>query len=132
VVKDVPLSLPQGVLPVGGNITVRVTVTIRPISVTRAFDAAIEITGREAGLDYRLSISHAFATVGGPLADIDRINPAEFVVQAQVGGLGPGTHVVPLEANLPVGLSLVGTDPATVTITITASPSPSPSQSGSP
>jgi YbbR domain-containing protein len=131
VVKDVALSLPQGVLPVGGDITVRVTVTIRPISATRGFDAAIEIVGREAGLDYRLSISHALATVGGPVADIDRINPAEFVVQAQVGGLGPGTHVVPLDANLPVGLSLVGTDPSTVTITITASPSPSPSPSSS-
>ena len=49
VVKDVALSLPQGVLPVGGDITVRVTVTIRPISATRAFDAAIEIGGRRGG-----------------------------------------------------------------------------------
>jgi YbbR domain-containing protein len=132
VVKDVALSLPQGVLPVGGNITVRVTVTIRPIAATRSYDAAIVLVGRQGGLDYTLSITHALATIGGPLADIDRIDPAEFVVRAQVGGLGPGTHIVPLDANLPVGLSLVTSDPTTVTITISVPASQSPSPSASP
>ena len=134
VVKDVALSLPEGVLPVGGDITVRVTVTIRPIAATRSYDAAIVLDGSETGLEYRLSLTHALATIGGPLADIDRIDSAAFTIRAEVGGLGPGTHIVRLKANLPVGLSLVTSDPPTVTITITvpASPSPSPSASASP
>ncbi len=129
VVKDVALSLPEGVLPVGGDTTVRVTVTIRPIAATRTFDAAIVLVGQAAGLDYGLSITHALVTIGGPLADIDRIDAATFTVQAEVGGLGPGTHIVPLEANLPVGLSLVTSDPTSVTVTITVPTSPSPSPS---
>jgi YbbR domain-containing protein len=132
VVKDVALSLPEGVLPVGGDITVRVTVTIRPIAATRSYDAAIVMVGGGAGLDYRLSITHALATIGGPLADIDRIDAAAFTIRAEVGGLGPGTHIVPLEANLPVGLSLVTSDPTSVTVTITLPASPPPSPSASP
>jgi YbbR domain-containing protein len=129
VVKDVALSLPEGVVPAGGDVTVRVTVTIRPVAATRTFDAGIVLVGRQAGLDYRLSIAHALANIGGPLADIDRIDPADFTLRAQVGGLGPGTHQVALEANLPVGLSLVTSDPSTLTVTITVPTSSSPSAS---
>ena len=43
---------------------------------------------------------------------------AEFELLAPVGGLGPGTHEVTLTANLPVGLTLVSVEPATVTVTI--------------
>jgi YbbR domain-containing protein len=132
IVKDVALSLPEGVLPVGGSITVRVTVTIRPIAATRSFDAAIVLVGRQTGLDYGLSTTHALATIGGPLADIDRIDAAAFTMRAEVGGLGPGTHIVRLEANLPVGLSLVTSEPATVTVTISVPASPPPSPSASP
>ena len=128
VVKDVGLSLPEGVQPAGGvDVQVRVTVTIRPMAATRDFDAGIVLTGRQAGLDYSLSIDHAIATIGGPLADIDRIDPALFTLSAAVGGLGPGTHEVTLDANLTAGLSLVTSDPPTVKVTITVIPSPSPS-----
>ena len=72
-------------------ITVRVTVTIRPISSTRTYDAAVVLAGVDAGFDYRLSFSHALATVGGPLADLDRLDGATFVLLADVGSLGPGT-----------------------------------------
>lgn len=129
VVKDVALVLPEGVLPAGGDLTVRVTLTIRPIAATRTYDAGIVILGAESGLDYRFSITHALATVGGPLADIDRIDAAVFTLRAPVGGLGPGTHIVTLEANLPVGLSLVTSDPTTVSVTVTVRASPSPSAS---
>ncbi len=129
VVKDVALVLPEGVLPAGGDITVRVTVTIGPIAATRTYDAGIVIIGSAAGLDYQLSITHALATVGGPLAEIDRIDAGTFVLRAPVGGLGPGAHVVPLEANLPLGLSLVTSDPTTVTVRIIVPASSSPAAS---
>jgi YbbR domain-containing protein len=128
VVKDVGLSLPAGVQPAGGvDLKVRVTVTIRPMAATRDFDAGIVLIGRQTGLDYTLSINHAIATIGGPLADIDRINPALFTLSASVGGLGPGTHDVTLVANLTTGLSLVTSDPPTVKVTVTVVPSPLPS-----
>jgi YbbR domain-containing protein len=129
VVLDVGLSLPEGVLPVGGEVTVRVTVTIRPIASTRSYDAAVVLAGANPGLDYRLSVSHALATVGGALADLDRLDGATFVLLAQVGSLQPGSHEVSLIANLPVGLSLVRVEPATITVTVAPLASPSPAAS---
>ena len=126
VVKDAALALPPGVLPLGQT-TVRVTITLRPQVGTRNYEAGIVLAGRQAGLDYRLSTSQAVATVGGPLADLERLDAATFTLLAQVGGLGPGTHEVTLEANLAVGLSLVAASPATVTVTITRAAAAAPS-----
>jgi YbbR domain-containing protein len=125
VVQDVDLALPPGVLPVGGEVTVRISVRIRPIVTTRTYDAGVAVTGNRPGFDYRLSTNHALATVGGALADLDRLDGATFVLTAPVGDLEPGEHEVTLTANLPVGLSLVLVEPAKVTITVAVLPSPS-------
>lgn len=131
VVQTVGLALPEGVLPAGGEaVTVRVTVTIEPVVSTRSYDAGIIPAGIQAGLDYSLSTNTAIALVGGPVADLDRLDAAEFTLLAPVGGLGPGTHVVTLTANLPIGLTLVTVTPPTVSVTIT--PSGSPAASASP
>jgi YbbR domain-containing protein len=126
VVKDVGLQLPDGVLPVGGDITVHVTIKIRPLTGTRTFDAGISPSGGQAGLLYSLSVNHALATAGGPLADLERLDAASFILAAPVTGLGPGVHQVTLEANLPIGLSIVTIAPATVTVTVSLPPSASP------
>jgi YbbR domain-containing protein len=130
VIQEVGLDLPEGVQPAGGStVLVRVTVTIRPVAGTRSFDAGIIPSGTQAGLAYHTSTNHAIALVGGPIADLERLNAAEFELLAPVGGLGPGSHEVALTAILTVGLTLVQVEPATVTVTITpaASPAASPS-----
>jgi YbbR domain-containing protein len=134
VVQDVALALPEGVLPVGGETTVRVTVTIRPISSTRTYDAAVVLAGVDSDFDYRLSFSHALATVGGPLADLDRLDGASFVLLANVSSLTAGSHEVTLTANVPLPLTLNTVQPAVVTVTIVplASPSPPASPAASP
>ena len=130
VTKDVGLALPEGVQPAGGaEVTVRVTVTIRPVAASRSYDAGIIPTGTQVGLDYRLSTNHAIAVVGGPVADLDRLDAAAFTLLAPVGGLGPGTHEVTLTANLPLGLTLVQVNPPTVTVTITVAGAPTPAAS---
>jgi YbbR domain-containing protein len=107
--------------------TVHVTVTIRAKASTRTFDAGIIVSGARADLLYSLSVNHALATVGGSLADLQRLDGASFVLTAPVGGLGPGTHEVALEANLPIGLTMVGIEPPKVTVTISVPPSAAPS-----
>ena len=130
VTKDVGLALPEGVQPAGGTeVTVRVTVTIRPVAGSRSYDAGIIPTGTQAGLAYRLSTNQAIALVGGPKADLDRLDAAVFTLLAPVGGLGPGTHQVTLTANLPIGLTLVQVSPPTVTVTITLAGAAAPSAS---
>jgi YbbR domain-containing protein len=132
VTATVPLALPDGVLAIPGSETATVTVTIRPIAATRAYEAGIELDGQRAGLAYDLSTINARATLGGSLGDLEALDAAAFVLSANVASLGPGTHDVTLTADLPAGLSLVTVDPAVITVTITAaaaSPGASPGAS---
>lgn len=128
--RDVELALPAGVLPLGQQ-TVRVTIALRPVAATRTFDAGIALDGASPDLQYGLSIGRILATVGGPVADLDRLEAATFTLSAPVGGLGPGRHEVTLVANLPTGLGLVGVEPAIVVVTISAPP-PASSPAASP
>jgi YbbR domain-containing protein len=123
---DVGLALPAGVLSLKDT-TVHVTVTIRAKASTRTFDAGIIVSGARADLLYSLSVNHALATVGGSLADLQRLDGASFVLTAPVGGLAPGSHEVALEANLPIGLTMVGIEPPKVSVTISMPPSAAPS-----
>jgi YbbR domain-containing protein len=133
VTQEVGLALPEGVQPAGGqDVKVTVTVTIRPIAGSRSYNAGIIPSGGQAGLDYHLSTNHAIALVGGPLADLDRLDAAQFMLLAPVGGLGPGEHEVTLTATLPVGLTLVSVNPPTVIVTVTPSASAAPGASPAP
>ena len=123
---DVGLALPLGVVGLEGT-TVHVTVTIRAIASTRTFDAGIVLSGARTDLLYSLSVNHALATVGGPLAELQRLDGAAFVLTAPVGGLAPGTHEVALEANLPIGLTMIGIEPPKITVTVSVPPSAAPS-----
>lgn len=129
VIQDVALSLPTGVQAVGGATTVRVTITIAPIAGTRTFNAGIITTGGQPNLNYNLSVTHVLAIAGGPVAELERLDAANFLLTAPVAGLGPGTHVVKLEANLAIGLTMVSIEPPEVTVTITT---PSASSSAVP
>ena len=124
--SDVGLALPPGVLPIK-NTTFHVTVTIRAKASTRTFEAGIVPSGARADLVYSLSVRNATATVGGALADLQRLDGATFTLSAPVGGLGPGIHDVTLEANLQVGLTMVSIAPSKITVTITVPPSAAPS-----
>jgi YbbR domain-containing protein len=130
IVQNVGLDLPEGVQPAGGeDVTVRVTVTITPVVSSRGYEAGVIPLGVQAGFDYRLSTSQATALVGGPVAELERLDPATFTLLAPVGGLPLGTHVVALTANLPAGLTLVSVTPATVSVTVTLSVASAPSAS---
>jgi YbbR domain-containing protein len=128
---DVGFALPPGVLPVGRN-TVHVTVTIKPKVGSKLFQAGLVLTGRQAGLKYELSTGQVDVTVGGPVADLDRLDASAFTVNLDVGGLAPGVHELEPVPLLQAGLRLLGVDPAKVTVTVTPVESPSPPSSGSP
>ena len=126
VTVDVPFALPAGALP--SVQTVHVTITIKPEVGTKIFRAAVVPTGGEPNLDYDVGVGNVLVTVGGPVADLDRLDPTAFTVNADVAGLGPGTHEVTPTATLQAGLRLLTIQPATVTVVVTtrgAAPSPS-------
>ncbi|MGZ8528909.1 MAG: CdaR family protein, partial [Candidatus Limnocylindrales bacterium] len=130
VAETVELAIPDDIAPVGAS-TVKVTVTFRPVTGTRSFDVGLRYVGEEAGLRYSVPLDRVRITIGGSVADLDRLDGATLVVDLEVGGLEPGTTNVPVAIDLPVGLSLVSSDPSTVPVTVTAPP-PSAAPSASP
>jgi len=123
---DIGFALPPDVLPVGKT-TVHVTVTIRPDTGTRTFQAGLVIVGQHADLTYTLSTDQVFVVIGGPLADLDRLDASAFTVDLDVSTLAPGSHALEPSPNLQAGLRLLSVQPATVSVTVTPRASPGPS-----
>jgi YbbR domain-containing protein len=124
---SVPLNLPNGVQALGTD-TVTVTVKLRPVTSTRTFEAGLVLLGASADKSYSLSTDRVLVTIGGSIADLDRLSGASLVLTVDVTGLGEGSHKVVPDANLTTGLSLISISPSPVTVTIqtpTSSPAPS-------
>ncbi len=127
VAATVPLALPTGVTPVGAK-DVTVTITIKPVSDTRTFSAGIVLSGARDDRTYALSTDRVTVVIGGPVSDLDGLDPSAFTVSADVSALPPGTKSVPLTVNLPAGLTVRSISPPEIAVTVgvPASPSPSP------
>lgn len=124
-------ALPTGVLPVG-NDRISVTITLRPVTATRTFSAGVRLIGAGRGLSYALDTDRILVTIGGSIADLDRLSGTAVVVDLDVTGLQPGTATVPVTLDLPTGATLVSASPSSVNVTITGpSPSPTPAASSS-
>lgn len=134
VIQVVPLALPDGVQALGAG-TVQVTVTLRPVTGTRTFEAGLVLVGARSDLVYALSTDHVLVTIGGSLADLDRLSGVSLTLTVDVTGLESGTHSVAVSANLATGLTLVGASPNPVDVivsSIASSPAPSPGPSATP
>jgi YbbR domain-containing protein len=123
--SNFPLDLPSGVAAVGVD-TVHVTVQIQAVKSSRTYEAALVLAGQQPDLDYSLSPGSVLVTLGGPVADLNRIDPAQFTITVDVAGLEPGTHQVPVVPNVQAGISVISVDPNTVTVTVASRGSPSP------
>lgn len=110
---------------------VTVIVTLRPVTATRNFDTGFRFVGRESGLQYATQIDQVTITIGGSVADLDRLEGSALVADLDVGGLEPGITEVTVTIDLPAGLTLVTADPPRVAVTVIAPP-PSAAPSASP
>ena len=119
----VGLALPTGVVAVGEE-TIRVSITVRPVTATRTFNAGLRLVGARSDLTYALSTDRVLVTVGGSTADLDRLEGATLVADLDVGALSAGAHVVPVTVDLPPATTLVAASPPSVTVTIQAAPAP--------
>jgi YbbR domain-containing protein len=131
VAAETTLELPDGVQALG-DATVTVTVTLRPVTSSRSFDAGLILVGARADRHYDVSTDRVLVTIGGSIADLDRLSGAELVLTLDVTGLDVGSHQVNVSANLQTGLTLIGASPNPITVTISLPPSASPSPSPSP
>ncbi len=124
----VGLDLPEGVAALGVD-QVQVTITIRPRTGTRTFEAGAQIVNGGPDLAYRPAIDRVLLTVGGTLEALDAVDPARIAALLDVAGLGPGTTAVPVTARLPAGVSFVAASPPEVTVTVTPVATPAPTVS---
>ncbi len=132
--RTVALALPPGILALGAD-EVSVSVTLRPVTATRTFSAGIDLVGTSPTQSYELAVDRVLVTIGGSVADLDRLSATTFTVSIDVTGLAPGTYTLPIEANLAAGLTLVTSAPPSVSVTIggpPSSPAPSPSPTPAP
>jgi YbbR domain-containing protein len=125
VIQRVALALPNGVQAIGDG-TVQVTVRIRAVTATRTFEAGLVLSGANPDKAYAISTDHVLVTIGGSVADLDRLAGGTLVLTLDVTGLNDGSHKVVPAANLTTGLSLLSISPSPVLVTISA-PAPSPS-----
>ena len=130
VVLSVGLDLPSTVEALGPA-TVDVTVHLRPVTASRTFDDGLVLVGARADRTYALSTDQVLVTIGGSVADLDRLSGASLELALDVTGLDVGSHQVAPDANLTTGLTLISVAPTPVTVTI-AAPSPSPAPIASP
>lgn len=130
VVQVVGLTLPPGVQALGAG-TVQVTITLRPKTATRTFEAGLQLAGARSDRRYELSTDRIVITIGGSVADLDRLSASDLVLTVDVTGLDVGTHTVPVSANLTTGLAVITSSPNPIQVTVSI-PSASPGSSGAP
>ena len=135
VTVDIPLELPDGV-QAPELTTVHVVVAMRPVSESRSFNAGLVLVGVRSDRTYALSADRMLVTIGGPVAELDRLSGSNLVLTLDVTGLDTGTHSVTATANLTTGLTLIAASPNPITVTIglsaTTAPGTSPSPAPSP
>jgi YbbR domain-containing protein len=124
VTSTVTLELPDGVQALG-TATVTVTVTLRPVTASRSFEAGLILVGARADREYELSTDRVLVTIGGSIADLDRLSGSALTLTLDVTGLDAGSHEVSVSANLQTGLTLIGVSPNSIVVTISLPPSPS-------
>jgi YbbR domain-containing protein len=114
---DVPLVLPTGVVALDVQ-NVRVSIVVRAVTASRSFEVGLRMVGARPGFAYTTDVDRVLITVGGSVADLDRLIASTLVVDLDVSALGPGTSQVAATANLPAGVTLVAASPPRVAVTV--------------
>jgi YbbR domain-containing protein len=121
-----PLVLPTGIVALDVQ-TVQVQIGVRAVTASRSFEVGVRIVGGQPGLTYATDVDRVLITVGGSVADLDRLIGATLAVDLDVSALGPGKTDVTVTADLPAGITLVAANPPKVSVTVAALPSSAPS-----
>ena len=123
-----PLVLPTGVSALDVQ-NVEVSIVVRAVTASRTFEVGLRIVGAQPGMTYTTAVDRVMITVGGGVADLDRLLGSTLAVDLDVTRLGPGTTDVTAAVDLPAGVTLVAANPAKVAVTVSPTGA-SPAASG--
>jgi len=108
----------------------RVTVEITQIDTTFTFDdLLVEQRGMSDNFDYALSTDRIDVTIRGNPARVSEVTASLIRPQVDLGGLGPGTHSVPVSVALPSEVRKDRVSPSAITVIVTevaVEPEPEP------
>jgi YbbR domain-containing protein len=122
---ETTLALPTGIVALDVQ-TVRVSIKLQPVTGTRSYEVGVTLLGARSDRTYALSTDRVILTVGGSVADLDRLEGATLVATLDVADLPAGTTAVQVEADLPAGVALVSASPDKVSVTVAVPPSSAP------
>ncbi|MEX1248695.1 MAG: CdaR family protein [Anaerolineales bacterium] len=120
IVARLALILPQGVIIVGGQQNVEVSVGIAPIETSILLNVNVEVIGIATGFGAELSPRTASVVVSGPLATLQSLTGADIRLFVDVSGLEPGTHLIEPQAEVtPADVRLISVNPSSIEVVIT-------------
>ncbi len=123
VVERVPLRLPENISALGTQ-TAEVGVRIIPIIGAQTVQRHPVIQGLGLGLVYTLTLDTVNIFLSGPLPKLLALKPDAVPVVLDVGGLGPGIHVLDPLVLAPSDIRVESVSPQTVELTIALAPTP--------
>jgi YbbR domain-containing protein len=118
---ETTLALPSGVVALDVQ-TVRVSIVLRAVTATRSYQVGLSLIGARPDRIYSLSTDRVILTIGGSVADLDRLQGAALVATLDVTDLPSGTGAIVVEADLPPGVAFVSASPDKVSVTVTTPP----------
>ena len=117
VVRTVAIQVPEG-LTVEGSPTVRVTVDIEPVQGAFSYRVAPRIINAPPGAVVTPS-EDVVVTLSGDAPTLAGITTGDIDVVVDVGGLGSGLFLVPVEVTAPQGSSVTRVEPGQLGVAIT-------------
>lgn len=113
------LDLPQGVIVVGEEQNVQVTVGIAPVESSVLLNLNVEVIGLASTRNASLSPESVSVIISGPLSVLQNLSPADVRLIVDVSGLALGTHMVEPEAEiLPSGVQILSITPSSIEVVI--------------
>ncbi len=114
---ETTLALPPNVVALDVQ-NVRVSIRLRAVTATRTYQVGLKVVGARSDRVYTLSTDRVLLTIGGSVADLDRLTGGTLFATLDVSRLGPGTTAVSAKADLPAGVVFVSTSPEKVSVTV--------------
>ena len=124
--QRIPLDLPEGFSLIGEQ-SVRVVVSIEPITTTVSLTRPVEIQSVQLGLYSYVSPEEVDLILSGPAVILDDLRPEQVRVIIDVLNLDQGTYQLEPEVIvLPDDVTWEPPSPALIEVTLTYSPRPTP------
>lgn len=120
VIRTVALVVPEGV-EVEGSPTARVTVDIAPVQGEYAYRVVPVVVNAPPGATVTPA-EEVVVTLAGDVPTLNGVDAGDIAVEIDVGGLGGGLFLVPVEVTAPPGTRVSRVDPGELGVAITLGP----------